>query len=383
MGDLIFKMRPGGALAAVQSTTYGSEAALQQLLADNPEVMVVGGHRWLLVRREVPVAVDQVGSGVWALDHLFIDEEAVPTLIETKLASNPQARREVVGQMLDYAANGSTYWPIERIKQWFSDTASAMGANPDAVLEDFIDESIQPHEFWDRVRVNLEAGRLRLLFIADQIPVELQRIVEFLNEQMSNTEVLALEIRKYVDDGTGEATLIPRLFGLTARAQTARPEGRRWNESSLLEALRTRVSDAEVKTAQAFVAWGRRNQDKEWWGEGSRAGSYYPGFVANGMDYWPVTLWSYGAIAINFHTIARRQPFSDEALRREFRDRLVQIPGVPIPDEALARAPSVPLKALAAAQHLEAFLSVLDWAVARIRPSSPDVQNRPTPQELA
>ena len=36
-----------------------------------------------------------------------------------------------------------------------------------------------------------------MLFVADRIPAELRRIVEFLNEQMDPAEVLALELRPY------------------------------------------------------------------------------------------------------------------------------------------------------------------------------------------
>ena len=43
---------------------------------------------------------------------------------------------------------------------------------------------------------------MRLLFVADQIPKELRRIIEFLNEHMSRIEVLGVEIRQYERDGT-------------------------------------------------------------------------------------------------------------------------------------------------------------------------------------
>ena len=38
--------------------------------------------------------------------------------------------------------------------------------------------------FWQKVSANLQNGKLRLLFVADEIPTELQRVVEFLNEQL-------------------------------------------------------------------------------------------------------------------------------------------------------------------------------------------------------
>ena len=39
-----------------------------------------------------------------------------------------------------------------------------------------------------------------MVFVADQIPNEVKRIIEFLNEQMDPAEVLGLEIKQYVND---------------------------------------------------------------------------------------------------------------------------------------------------------------------------------------
>ena len=44
--------------------------------------------------------------------------------------------------------------------------------------------AIRTLTIWQRVETNLRAARIRLLFVADGIPDELTRVVEFLNEQM-------------------------------------------------------------------------------------------------------------------------------------------------------------------------------------------------------
>jgi hypothetical protein len=56
-----------------------------------------------------------------------------------------------------------------------------------------------------------------MLFVADVIPPELRRIIEFLNEQMDPAEVLGVEIKQYV--GEGMKTLVPRVIGQTAEAE--------------------------------------------------------------------------------------------------------------------------------------------------------------------
>jgi hypothetical protein len=58
--------------------------------------------------------------GRFSLDHLFLDQDGIPTLVEVKRSSDTRIRREVIGQMLDYAANDVVYWPIEMIRSRFA-----------------------------------------------------------------------------------------------------------------------------------------------------------------------------------------------------------------------------------------------------------------------
>jgi hypothetical protein len=72
--------------------------------------------RWLLIQAEMGIGEDPERNARWSLDHLFLDEEGIPTLVEVKRSTDTRIRREVVGQMLDYAANAGVYWGIERIR---------------------------------------------------------------------------------------------------------------------------------------------------------------------------------------------------------------------------------------------------------------------------
>ena len=71
----------------------------------------------------------------------------------------------------------------------------------DAELLCFLAGDNEPDAFWNRVKTNLQAGKVRMIFVADAVPPELKRIVEFLNQQMNPAEVLALELRQYVGEG--------------------------------------------------------------------------------------------------------------------------------------------------------------------------------------
>ena len=125
MSTGIFIVREDGGLETLREQPYLDEADLQRLLAPHPSIMpgdqvdADSPRRWLLVRREAPVSLgSEDGLSGW-LDHLFLDQDAVPTLVEVKRSSDTRIRREVVGQMLDYAANAVVYWPVETIRAWF------------------------------------------------------------------------------------------------------------------------------------------------------------------------------------------------------------------------------------------------------------------------
>jgi hypothetical protein len=201
--DAIFLVR-NGELAELRAQRYDSESLLQSLLANHPGLMAgsqidaASPRRWLLVTREMSVPSEAEGGRRWSLDHLFLDQDGIPTLVEVKRSSDSRIRREVVGQLLDYAANAVALWPVEEIQGRFHVRCEKAGLDPTGELASFLGEEVgDPAAFWSKVKINLHAGRIRLIFVADVIPLELQRIVEFLNTQMDPAEVLALEIRQY------------------------------------------------------------------------------------------------------------------------------------------------------------------------------------------
>lgn len=212
----------GDTLVELRETPYEAESVLQRLLADHPQLLAMDGEsdqaRWLLVRRELGVPDGQAAASRWSVDHLFVDQNAVPTLVEVKRSDDNRIRREVVGQMLDYAANGVVYWPADKLRAEFQTRCIAEGADPEAVFRASLGDELDIDQFWADVEQNLRSGRIRLTFVADVIPPELRRVIEFLNEHMTPTEIVGVEIRQYVGAG-GITTLVPRFIGQTEEAR--------------------------------------------------------------------------------------------------------------------------------------------------------------------
>ena len=158
----------------------------------------------------------------------------MPTLAEVKRGSNPEIRRTIVGQMLEYAAHAAQTWTADELRRTFEESTKAKGLDPGNELATLLQVDGEPDadSFWRDVSMNLAARRLRLLFVADDIPDPLERVVEFLNGQMPGIEVLAVEIKQF--RGKLTQTLVPRVIGRTAAGSgTAGPRPALTRESFL------------------------------------------------------------------------------------------------------------------------------------------------------
>ena len=217
MTERIYIRNATGTLEPLTEQRFDTEAMLQKLIGRHPELLAGDQMRpddplrWILIKREMPI------EG-WAVDHLLIDQHGRPTLVEVKRGASRQIRRSVVGQMLDYAATAANVWSGGKIRQAFEDDARSRCVDPDDEIGELLSLDNQDdtedlvNEFWERAVTNLDANRLRLLFVADEIPAELERVVKFLNEHTrDNLEVLAVEVKQY--PGQFGQALVSRVIG--------------------------------------------------------------------------------------------------------------------------------------------------------------------------
>lgn len=370
MNGGIFLLRGEDELVPMREAPYESEDVLQELLARFPDLLAGdrsesgSGRRWILIDRESRVPDDIGSGGRWSLDHLFIDQDGVPTLVEVKRSSDTRIRREVVGQLIDYAANAVVYWPIERLRESFESRLEHEEIDVEEEMAKLLEPDADVEAFWEQVGANLKAGRIRMVFVSDEIPRELRRVVEFLNEQMT-AEVLAIEVKQYVGREDGLRTLVPRMVGQTAAAETrkASRERRKWDETSLLTEIEETKGEAELRAAQGLLDWARgRPGMRFWWSSGAMSGSCFPYFKHAGYKHWPFSLRSDGQIKIGFDGHSKHPPFDDEELRRELLHRINHVPGMDIPADAINRVPSFRLSVLAESpEALDTFKSALDW----------------------
>jgi hypothetical protein len=254
----MFVLKDDNSLVEMKPASFASESVFQRILAQFPALLAGGQidnefpRRWVLVAREMSVPCEDGGGSRWSVDHLFLDQDGIPTIVEVKRQSDTRIRREVVGQMLDYAANGVAYWPVEEIRELFETNCNSGGLDPTEELSRLLGPEVSTVDFWGKVKTNLQAGKIRMLFVADLIPPELRKIVEFLNKQMDPAEVVALELSQYEGEGNLR-TLVPRLYGQTEEAQEKKRNNggqRDWDEVSMYEDMERRVGSKSVEVAK-------------------------------------------------------------------------------------------------------------------------------------
>jgi hypothetical protein len=355
-------------LHSLTPTDFESEDLLQTLLASHPELIdgtqinPDNPRRWLLVQREYAVA-DELGDRR-SLDHLLLDQDGIPTFVEVKRSSDTRIRREVVGQMLDYAANAIRY--CGSLQATFLTMAKEEGIDPEEKMRELLGREADLQKFWETVENNLQLGNLRLLFVADQIPPELQRIIEYLNEQLERTEVLGVEIKRFTSDSV--QTLVPKVVGRTPESE-ARKAGnprikRKWTESDFLSEFRK--FDPSWQTAvEDLLSWAKTNSTRIWWGEGTQKASFQAIFEHGGYTHYLFDCYARNGKAglyLMFDSWNAKPPFESSTLKTELVHRLNQIPGVELSSEA-RNYPSIPMATLADPDARKIYLETMVWFI--------------------
>lgn len=345
MTDSLFFLGDDKSLKITTSAGFVSEDEFQEILERFPALLTDAdfgentARRWMLVRREAGIA-DRDGAGArWSLDHLFLDQDGVPTLVEVKRATDTRARREVVAQMLDYAANSIRRWSLDELSQWFLETCAKVGVSPTDRLSELLQVDNPDFEaYWRGVEANLRGGRIRMVFVADKILPELQGIVEFLNEQMNPATIAAIELRPFSNGR--ERILVPRLIGTTRLAVEKKSVPRALQAQSVEEwfnktfkgehAIKRRI----VKLLDALNALGCRE---------SVVGKSLALDFSGGKETTRVAyIRDNGKCAVSAYMLAKEVQFESDASRMDLLNKLGAI-GFELSSKVVSGEPSFTL----------------------------------------
>jgi hypothetical protein len=169
------------------------------------------------IGRIAAVTVELSLPGAGFADVLLVSEHGRLIIVECKLWRNPQARREVVVQVLDYARELAHY-DYEDLQRAISDRLGRTG-NVLYELAVAAGSTMTEATFVDRVGRDLRAGRFLLLIVGDGITEGTQRLTEYLNVPGLAFDFGLIEIADYrfIDPLTGSARRIlqPRVIART------------------------------------------------------------------------------------------------------------------------------------------------------------------------
>jgi ribosomal protein L7Ae-like RNA K-turn-binding protein len=167
--------------------------------------------------------------------------------------------------MLDYAANGIEYWAVDRLRQAATETARSRGGSLDQAILSLVgtQDEAEIERFWQQVEGNLRSGKVRLIFVADSTSKELRRLVEFLNDKMSDVEVLAVEVKQFLG-GDNQKALVSRVVGLTEAARMTKAENKTKRQTSRAEFLAKCTPQAAQLFERIFDLADQRGHKINW-----------------------------------------------------------------------------------------------------------------------
>lgn len=161
---------------------YQTEEELERVICANPQLLVRGSDSPLhFVAR-------QIGLQAGIMDVLLLSEDGLPVAVEVKLGRNSQARREIVGQLIDYVSALTSY-TVDELNE-------AVEGKLEATIAQMTEDETAQKKIWQTAGTSLRAGMARYILALDKAPADLERIVSFLAKR-SNLDIRLVIISKY------------------------------------------------------------------------------------------------------------------------------------------------------------------------------------------
>lgn len=223
-------IRAGAAAAPLTPLPLGagpdqvSEAELQQLLHEHPACLPIAEIDSLFAN-PVPICME-LSTRAGPIDNLMVTPSGLPVLVECKLWRNPEGRREVVGQILDYAKELSR-WTASDLQREVARRIDRPG-NPLLALLREAGHDVDEIAFNDALTHNLRRGRFLLLIVGDGIREGVETIAEYLQVHAGLHFSLGLIELPIFVTAEGDRLVVPRVVARTqllTRTVVSVPEG--------------------------------------------------------------------------------------------------------------------------------------------------------------
>lgn len=303
----------------VESSGYNNESHLQALMAEDPTLVPVTDlgssvSPFIVAVREVTLR----GSG--SLDILAFNEAGDMAVMECKLADNPEIRRKVIGQIVEYAAflNKLDYEELDEI------VLRRAGQHLHKLMEAKVaDPEWDAADFQAAVERNLSEGRFTLIIVVDRMEDTLGVTLEYLNTcGFRNISLHALEMSHLGDDEI--EILIPQVHGAgSPPVPTSSSAKHSWTEDDFLRQVAEKATPVAQEQVRHLLTFSKENADRISWGKG-KTGSLSFQLLIQGKPTTVFSLFADGYLFVGYANVLRTA--TDPKLVEGFRESLAKIP---------------------------------------------------------
>jgi hypothetical protein len=317
----------------------------------------------------------EVGSVSGAEYILYIDSSGKLTVVETKLRRNPESRREVVGQILEYAAQMSTWtsYDVERQAEAFF----ASPHSPHSHSGESLRQAMESHadiagdenfydQFLEDVQQNIDRCHFRLVIAIDEPPVPLLKTAEFVNRFSRDFELYLVHLKRFTDSATKADIFVPAIFGKvpTPPSGSGPRPSRQWDYDSFFKVLEESHDDVLVHYVTEVYAKFKEWTDKELWGSGFKHGVFNLVVRHGELHINLAAITTRGNLYLNFGNLTSKVP---EEIITSLKEEIESTTGVAFPADISRKSTRVPEAALRDQAKLALVLASIKKAVDDIR----------------
>lgn len=156
----------------------------------------------------------EIETAAGFIDNFYISSKGYLVIVETKLWRNPEARREVVGQIIDYAKEVNC-WDYDKINNIYKKYHRTEKTLFSAMVEQGFQDEYSESVFIDAVDKNISKSRFLLMIVGDGIREGVEKMVDFLNTTPNMYYSLALCELEVYNLPENQKLVIPQIITKT------------------------------------------------------------------------------------------------------------------------------------------------------------------------
>jgi hypothetical protein len=259
-GQPLFIEQKEGAktVVALSKIEPDNEMMIQDLVFTHPEILPISEVEESY-NPLIPVCME-LNTPVGPLDVFMVSPEGELCIIETKLWRNPESRRKVVAQILDYAKELAN-WNYEDLQREVNRRLNRKGNSLFEIAKgQYPDQTLPEADFVDAVSRNLSHGKFLLLIVGDGIREGTAAIRDFISSSgnlMFTLSMVELSLYKMAEAGI---LVVPKILLKTveiSRLVVELPKGMQLvpSDDPQQDESSKKISPAAAKEKEFYVAF--------------------------------------------------------------------------------------------------------------------------------